>query len=107
MSLSLYRAWCDRDRAEFIPEKKTGIENPGEICDRQNNRITNIMATPTVVPRLDYLPPLTCSHICITSPGQSKGKGRQKNHKDIHGIRTRKKTEREERLERSIIDLMS
>ena len=106
MSLSLYRAWCDRDRAEFIPEKKIGIENQGEICDRQNNRITNIMATPTVVPRLDKSL-LTCSHMCIISPGQSKGKGRQKNHKDIHGIRTRKKTEREERLERSTIDLMS
>ena len=35
-------------------QKKTGIENEGEICDRQNSRITNITTTPTVVPRLDY-----------------------------------------------------
>ena len=63
------------------------------VMSRKNYSTTSVIANPTVSWRLDALPlqwlEIHETWYCFLRPGQ--GKYGKKNHKDLHGIRIRKK----------------
>ena len=87
------------ERGLSLFQRNGGTGNQREVYDEQNYRITSIAANPTAVWSLDYSPLQwpRCVNDGIFFPGQSKTKGEQKNHKDFHSTKIRKRMGRERR----------